>query len=215
VDHVLVLDRLREGALVAVLRAPDRVRAQRAIEVLVSAGVPGIEVTYTTPDATQVVEWARTRYGDDLLLGAGTIRNVEQVADAIGAGAEFLVAPGTDPSVVEGMLDTGAAVVAGVLTPTEVIAAIRLGVHVCKVFPASLGGPAYLKALREPFPEVRFMPTGGVGPDSVADWLHAGAFALGSGSDLASYADLVADDLAAVQAKAERMVKALAAARVV
>jgi 2-dehydro-3-deoxyphosphogluconate aldolase/(4S)-4-hydroxy-2-oxoglutarate aldolase len=101
------------------------------------------------------------------------------------------------------MLDTGATVLAGALTPSEVMATLACGVHVVKLFPASLGGPAFLKALRGPFPEVSFVPTGGVNAGNVADWLAAGAVAVGAGSDLCSPRAMATGDWAAITALAE------------
>ena len=132
----------------------------------------------------------REAHGDDVLLGAGTIRTPEHAREAADAGAEFLVSPGLDDEVIGAMLGTGATTMGGALTPTEVMRAVKLGVDVVKVFPASLGGPAYVKSLRGPFPDVPFMPTGGVNADNVADWFAAGVIAVGAGGELCSAADI-------------------------
>jgi 2-dehydro-3-deoxyphosphogluconate aldolase / (4S)-4-hydroxy-2-oxoglutarate aldolase len=205
--------RVRDAVLLGVLRAPDPASGEKAAATLVEAGIPGVEVTFSTPDAARVIAAVRHRYGRDAVVGAGTVLTAAQVRAAVDAGAEYLVSPGMDPPIVEAMLATGLTVMAGALTPTEVLAGLRLGVHLVKLFPASLGGPAYLRALRGPFPDVPFMPTGGVSTDNLADWLAAGAVALGAGGELISSADLAAGDYDAVAAKARRFAAAIEAAR--
>jgi 2-dehydro-3-deoxyphosphogluconate aldolase/(4S)-4-hydroxy-2-oxoglutarate aldolase len=182
-DH---LSALRAAGVVAVLRAPTAEKALLTVEALLAGGVTGIEITYSTPDATQVIAELKRRHGDALYLGAGTVLTARQAGDAVHAGAQFLVCPGIDAPLGRAMLETGAAVYAGALTPTEVMAVVRIGAHAVKIFPASLGGPAYLKALRGPFPDVHLMPTGGVNAHNIGAWLTAGAVAVGAGSDLCS-----------------------------
>ena len=138
---------LRAVTVVAVLRAPTAEAGIRATAALVAGGVTGIEITYSTPDAAAVIREVRAQHGDGVYLGAGTVLKSAQAAEAVEAGAEFLVSPGTEPKLAAAMLDTGAIVLSGALTPSEVMATLACGVHVVKLFPASLGGPAYLKAL--------------------------------------------------------------------
>jgi len=185
-----MLERLRDTRVVAVIRAPDADGAIAAVDALVRGGVTGIEITYSTPDVPRVLTAVRDRHGDGVLLGAGTIRTPDEAREAHAAGAEFLVSPGLDDEVVAAMLGTGATTMGGALTPTEVMRAVKLGVHVVKVFPASLGGPAYVKSLRGPFPDVPFMPTGGVSAGNVADWFAAGVIAVGAGGELCGAADI-------------------------
>jgi len=185
-----MLERLRDTRVVAVIRAPDADGAIAAVDALVRGGVTGIEITYSTPDVPRVLTAVRDRHGDGVLLGAGTIRTPDEAREAHAAGAEFLVSPGLDDEVVGAMLGTGATTMGGALTPTEVMRAVKLGVHVVKVFPASLGGPAYVKSLRGPFPDVPFMPTGGVSAGNVADWFAAGVIAVGAGGELCGAADI-------------------------
>jgi 2-dehydro-3-deoxyphosphogluconate aldolase / (4S)-4-hydroxy-2-oxoglutarate aldolase len=159
---------LEQAGILAVLRAPSAEHAVRAVDALVAGGVLGIEITYSTPDAADAIAEAARRHGDAIYLGAGTVLTAAQAHEAAEAGATFLVSPGTDEAVVAAMRGTGVAAFSGALTPSEVMAALRLGVDAVKIFPASLGGPAYLKALRGPFPDVAFMPTGGL---SATGWL--------------------------------------------
>lgn len=203
------LERLTSAGVVAVLRGPDAKRTAEAAEILVSGGITGLEVTFTTPGAEKAITAIRSRHAADVVVGAGTVCTGEQAEAAVAAGAQFLVAPGTDPELVTAMIAPGVPVIAGALTPSEVMTALRLGAHVVKLFPASLGGPAYLRALRGPFPDVPFMPAGGVTPENLGTWLDAGAVAVGAGSELASTADLAAGDHQALAAKARRFVSAL------
>jgi 2-dehydro-3-deoxyphosphogluconate aldolase/(4S)-4-hydroxy-2-oxoglutarate aldolase len=147
--------------------------------------VSGIEIAFTTPEAHRVMEDLSQDYGERILLGAGTITTAEQVERAVSADATFLVSPGCDPELVPLMQQTGLAVLPGTLTPSEVMLAQRLGLRVVKLFPGSLGGPSYLKNLLGPFPEMGFLPTGGVSLENVGEWFEAGAFAVGVGSALA------------------------------
>lgn len=203
------LDRLSATRVLAVMRAPSADAALHAADALVAGGVTGLEITYSTPDAAKVIAALADRYGARVYLGAGTITRREQAFEAAKAGAEFLVSPGTVPELVQAMQGTGRLVMSGAMTPTEVMVARGLAVDVVKIFPASLGGPGYLKALKGPFPDVVLMPTGGVSPDNVADWFAAGAIAVGAGSDLVSAADLAAGDWAAITARAEAFTAAL------
>ena len=180
-----ILKRIGDLGLVAVVRGESREAAMEVVAALVEGGVLGIEVTFTTPEAARVMRDLNEEYGDDLLLGAGTVITREQAEESAEAGATFLVSPGSDPQLLPAMLETGLLVLPGALTPTEVMVARSLGAGALKLFPGSMGGPSHLKALRGPFPDVPFIPTGGVSPDNIADWFAAGAFAVGAGSALA------------------------------
>jgi 2-dehydro-3-deoxyphosphogluconate aldolase/(4S)-4-hydroxy-2-oxoglutarate aldolase len=187
-DHRQTLERVGELGLLAVVRGDSRTAALEVVAALIEGGVLGIEITFTTPEAEQVMEDLRDEYGEHILLGAGTIEEPSQVEQAVAGGATFLVSPGCDPDLVSLMMETGLAVMPGVLTPTELMLARRLGAHVCKLFPGSAGGPSYLKALRGPFPDAVLLPTGGVSEENVRDWFAAGAFAVGAGGALAPVA---------------------------
>lgn len=207
-----VLAALRETVVVAVLRAPSARAAVSAVDALVAGGVVGIEVTYSTPDVPAVLREVRDRH-PDVVLGAGTVRTPQHAEDAVAAGAEFLVSPGTLPDLTRAMLGTGATVLSGAMTPSEVMLAVDLGVHVVKLFPSSLGGPAFLKALRAPFPDVDFCPTGGVNPANLGDWLAAGAVAVGAGGELTPATALASGDWKTVTAAAREFRAAADAVR--
>ncbi len=204
---------LRAATVVAVLRAPTADAGIRASAALIAGGVTGIEITYSTPDAAAVIRTVREQHGDAVYLGAGTVLQPAQAVEAVDAGAEFLVSPGTEPGLAAAMLDTGVTVLSGALTPSEVMATLACGVHVVKLFPASLGGPSYLKSLRGPFPHVTFVPTGGVDAGNLGDWLAAGAVAVGAGSDLCSPAAMAAGDWETITATAQRFATAARRAR--
>lgn len=179
------LEKTRELGLLAVVRGESPQAALEVVGALVEGGVLGIEITFTTPEAPLVIRDLDKEYGDDILLGAGTVITREQVDQAAEAGSTFLVSPGCDPELMPAMLETGLLVLPGVLTPSEVMLARRLGAPAVKLFPGSSGGPSYLKALLGPFPDISFVPTGGVSVGNVPDWFSAGALAVGAGSALA------------------------------
>jgi len=178
------LERLRAASVIAVLRTPDAESAVRAAEALVAGGVRAIELTFTTPGAADAIRRTRAALGDDVIVGAGTIREHGQLDAALEAGAEFLVTPHLDAELLPAMLASGRLALPGTLTLTEMAAAIAAGAEAVKLFPASAFGPSYLQALRGPFPDLQVVPTGGIGPGDVAAWLAAGAVAVGAGGEL-------------------------------
>ncbi|QIN77432.1 bifunctional 4-hydroxy-2-oxoglutarate aldolase/2-dehydro-3-deoxy-phosphogluconate aldolase [Rubrobacter marinus] len=207
-----ILKRTGDLGLVAVVRGESREAALEVVDALVEGGVLGIEITFTTPDAPLVIRDLNEKYGDDILLGAGTVITRGQAEESARAGATFLVSPGSDPELLPAMLDTGLLVLPGALTPSEVMIARRLGAQALKLFPGSLGGPSHLKALRGPFPDVPFIPTGGVSLDNIADWFAAGALAVGAGGALVP-SSLGGRDRGEVVETARRFAEAVRAAR--
>jgi 2-dehydro-3-deoxyphosphogluconate aldolase/(4S)-4-hydroxy-2-oxoglutarate aldolase len=178
------LSRIQAIGLLAVIRGPSPELTLKMVDALIKGGVTGIEITYTTPNAAEVVKSLDEKFGDGILLGMGTLTKPGQAQEAQAAGARFLVSPHCEPSLAEAMVDTGLPVMIGALTPSEVVQAVSLGSDIIKIFPGSLGGPGYLKALRGPFPDIKMMPTGGVDINNVAAWFVAGAIAVGAGSAL-------------------------------
>ena len=179
-----VLDRLRAHGIVAVIRAGSADSAVRCALALAAGGVGGLEITYTTPGAAIAVKALRSEFGAEVAVGAGTLTTESQVEEAAAAGAEFLVSPGIRPSLASAMTGTGLATLMGVLTPSEVLLAQEHGTDAVKIFPGSLGGPAFLSALRGPFPALRAIPTGGVDSTNLVAWFRAGAWAVGIGGEL-------------------------------
>ena len=206
------LERVKELGLLAVVRGESREAAVEVSDALIEGGVLGIEVTFTTPEADLAIRDLGQKHGDSILLGAGTVTTREQVERAAEAGSTFLVSPGTDPDLMPVMHETGILVLPGALTPSEVMLAGRLGAQAVKLFPGSSGGPSYLKALSGPFPDVQFIPTGGVSLGNIADWFAAGAVAVGAGSALAP-SSLSGRDRGEVIETASRFAEAVRAAR--
>jgi len=204
------LNALHSRRVVAVVRAPSPKLALETASVLIDNGITGIEITFTTPDAAVAIERCIERHGDEALIGAGTVLTTENVTAAADAGAQFLVSPGTDADLTNTMVDTGLLTMTGTLSPSEIMTAMKHGAHVMKVFPGSLGGPAYLGALKGPFPDLKFMPTGGVSDTNLGQWFDQGAFAVGAGSDLVPSRALAVGNFDEIAARAKAYVKALA-----
>ena len=183
-DKSAILKRLEEIGLVAVIRGPSPELTVKMVQALVTGGVTGIEITYSTPNAEEVVQLLDKTFGEQIVLGMGTLTEPKQAASAKAAGAKFLVSPITEQSLAQAMIGTGLAVMIGALTPSEVFQAYTLGSDVVKIFPGSLTGPGYIKALKGPFPYIRMMPTGGVSAENVGEWFAAGVFGVGAGSEL-------------------------------
>jgi 2-dehydro-3-deoxyphosphogluconate aldolase/(4S)-4-hydroxy-2-oxoglutarate aldolase len=177
------IDVVRDARLVAIVRGTSPEAALATVLTLAAEGLRLIEVSLTTPGATTVIARARKEVGPGVLIGAGTVLTGAEADQVSQAGAEFVVTPGLGPGVTVSV-EHGLPVLAGALTPSEVIAATETGAVGVKLFPASSGGPAYLRALRDPFPNVPFVPVGGVDAETAAAFLAAGAVAVGVGSPL-------------------------------
>jgi 2-dehydro-3-deoxyphosphogluconate aldolase/(4S)-4-hydroxy-2-oxoglutarate aldolase len=191
--------------VLAILRSSTAEHFVAAAEVIADAGVLAVEFTLTTPGALTALRELRGRR-PDLLAGAGTVLSPEDARQAVEAGAQFLVAPCTRPDTLAAAATLGVPMIPGAFTPTEVATALDHGAEVVKLFPASLG-PSYLRALRAPLPNARLLPTGGVDIETVADFLAAGAFAVGLGSPLTADT-LETGDLQTLAQRARRAVTA-------
>ncbi len=179
-----LLDLLRTRRLVAIVRGSDPEASLRTVLTLVEAGVELVEVSLSGRDALEVITRARAELGPAAPLGAGTVLTADQARAAQRAGADFAVTPGLGEGVVEAH-SIGLPTLVGALTPSEIIAAVRSGASAVKIFPASsLGGSDYLRALRGPFPDLPFVPVGGVDAEAARRYLAAGAAAVGVGSPL-------------------------------
>ena len=178
-----LLTGLRDNRLLAIIRGSDPDACFNTAMTLIEAGITILEVSFTTTDAPKVISRIVEASLGRAVLGAGTVLTSGQVRDAHDAGAQFIVTPCLAPST-GAALSLGLPLLVGALTPAEVFAAAREGATAVKLFPASVGGPAYLKALRDPFPDINFVPVGGVCAESVTDYLQAGALAVGAGSPL-------------------------------
>ena len=178
------VDALRAQRLVAIVRGADPAAATRTVLTLAGEGVGLVEVSMTTPAALDVISRARRELGTETSVGAGTVIAAQDADRAADAGADFVVTPAIVPALGRAA-ERGLPLLAGALTPTEVVAAAaQAGVVAVKLFPASLGGPRYLRALLDPFPSAALVPVGGVDADAACDYLAAGAVAVGVGSPL-------------------------------
>jgi 2-dehydro-3-deoxyphosphogluconate aldolase / (4S)-4-hydroxy-2-oxoglutarate aldolase len=209
----VVLEKVKQLGLLAVIRGPSVDLTVQMVGALIKGGVLGIEITYSTPNAEEVVKTLAAQYGDQIVLGMGTLTKPEQAESAIKAGANYLVSPISEPVLIKTMVDTGLLTMAGALTPTEVYQVYSLGTDVVKIFPGSLGGPAYIKALKGPFPYIPMMPTGGVSANNVADWFKAGVVAVGAGSELCPPELAKAGRFAEITQKAAEFVKIIQSSR--
>jgi 2-dehydro-3-deoxyphosphogluconate aldolase/(4S)-4-hydroxy-2-oxoglutarate aldolase len=177
------------GRVVAIGRNLDPEGALRIGQVLADTGVPAFEVTLQGDGAFDAIRALRSGLGERLLIGAGTVLDIEGADAAVGAGATFLVMPVTDVEVIAWGAERGVPVFPGALSPTEVLTAWRAGASAIKLFPASVGGAALLRELHGPFPDIPLMPTGGVTADNARSLIDAGAVAVGVGSWLAGAPD--------------------------
>ena len=207
---------LRAARLIPVLRYQDADTALYAAQVALRAGCRGIELTWTIPGVLDVLRSLRAeaeRAGQtNVLIGVGTVLDAEQARSALEAGADFLVAPGVVPALVELAGAAGALSMLGAFTPTEIIAAKAAGADVVKIFPADTGGPGHLAAVKAVFPDTLFCPTGGVTRENMAAYYRAGADIVGMGSNLFDKARLAARDTEALVASLQATLKDAAAA---
>jgi 2-dehydro-3-deoxyphosphogluconate aldolase/(4S)-4-hydroxy-2-oxoglutarate aldolase len=178
------LKRILDGGVIAVVRAPSGAELVPVVQALADGGVTAVEITFTVPNALEVIGEVRQSLGDRVVLGAGTVLDPETARAALLAGAEYIVSPALNLDVIRLCRRYGKAVMPGAFTPTEVLTAWENGADIVKIFPADVGGPSYLKSLRGPFPQVRVMPTGGVDLTTAEAFLRAGACCLGVGSQL-------------------------------
>jgi 2-dehydro-3-deoxyphosphogluconate aldolase/(4S)-4-hydroxy-2-oxoglutarate aldolase len=180
-----VMQWIRTLGVIPVVRAASADEAMRAVEAIKEGGVSILEITLTVPGALGIIETLSARYGRDVLVGAGTVLDAVTARHAILSGAQFVVSPALDLEMITCCRTYAIAVMAGALTPSEVLQAWKGGADFVKVFPASaMGGAAYIKSLKAPLPQIEMVPTGGVSLKTAADFIRAGASALGVGADL-------------------------------
>lgn len=177
-------ERVLGGGIVAIIRAPSGEQLVRVARTLFEAGIDVQEVTLTVPDALEVIAGVRRELGDRILLGAGSVLDPESARAALLAGAEFIVSPTVNADVIRMCRRYDKLVMPGAFTPTEVLTAWEAGADFVKIFPADIGGPAHLKALHGPLPQIRLLPTGGVDLNTLRGFVEAGAAAVGLGSAL-------------------------------
>ena len=203
-DKQQVMDGIKECGIVAVVRGKSDDLVLKAVRAALDGGVNVIEITFTVPNALEIIRRLASEIGDDVILGAGTVLTPEAAANAVEAGARFIVSPSTHPAVIEAAKSAGVASCPGALTPTEVITAWQAGADVIKIFPANVMGSKYLKDLHGPFPDIPFMPTGGVNLETAREYLANGAVALGVGGDLINAQLMESGDFEEITGRARR-----------
>jgi 2-dehydro-3-deoxyphosphogluconate aldolase/(4S)-4-hydroxy-2-oxoglutarate aldolase len=209
-----VIKRIAEVGIIPVVRAESAEVAMRAIDAIKEGGVSIIEITMTVPGAIRVIEGVASRYGHDVTLGAGTVLDQETARACIMAGAQFIVSPVLDLGTISCCRRYSIAVMPGALTPTEVVTAWAAGADFVKVFPAgAMGGASYIKALKAPLPQIELVPTGGVSLETAADFIKAGATALGVGADLVDTKRLHQGDAHLISERARRFAEIVKEAR--
>jgi 2-dehydro-3-deoxyphosphogluconate aldolase/(4S)-4-hydroxy-2-oxoglutarate aldolase len=200
------LQQVLDAGIVAVVRAPDPTHLVEVIRALADGGVTVAEVTFTVPNALDVLKQARRELPSSVLLGAGTVLDPETARAAILAGAEFIVSPTLNLDVIRLCNRYDKLVTPGAFTPTEILTAWEAGADIVKVFPADNLGPAFFKAMRGPLPQIRLMPTGGVDLTTAADFLRVGACCLGVGSQLVEPKAVASRDFARLRDLARQYV---------
>jgi 2-dehydro-3-deoxyphosphogluconate aldolase / (4S)-4-hydroxy-2-oxoglutarate aldolase len=213
-EKVWVLRRIEEVGIVPVVRASSSAEAVAVADVIREGGIPILEITMTVPGAIAVIAELSKRYGDEVLVGAGTVLDPETARSCIAAGAQFIVSPALNIQTIELCKLQRIAVFPGALTPTEVVTAWDAGADAVKVFPCSaMGGASYLRSLKAPLPEVKLVPTGGVSLTTAKDFIAAGAWAIGVGADLVNTKAIKSGDRESVVAAARSYVAAVREAR--
>jgi len=209
-----VRNKIVEIGIVPVVRAASAEQAMQAAVAVCAGGIPIVEITMTVPGAIDVITHLAKSMGNDVLIGAGTVLDAEAAERCIDAGADFLVSPGFDLATVQFAKQQGKLIMAGALTPTEVITAWKAGSDFVKIFPCgTVGGAKYIKALKAPLPQVPMVPTGGVNLETAADFIRAGADALGIGGELVSAAACKSGNLSVVTEAARLYVDIVQEAR--
>jgi 2-dehydro-3-deoxyphosphogluconate aldolase/(4S)-4-hydroxy-2-oxoglutarate aldolase len=200
--------------IVPVVRATSAEHAIQAIEAIRAGGILVAEITMTVPGAIRALEKLADRFGDAMLLGAGTVLDAETARASILAGAEFLVSPNLRQATIEMAKRYSKSVFPGALTPTEILTAWEAGADAVKVFPCgSVGGAKYIKSLKGPYPQIETIPTGGVSLETIGDFFKAGACAVGIGAELVDATLMKEGRFDAIEERASRFLAAAAAAR--
>ena len=204
---------IERTGLIAIVRLDSPAALVQAAKAIAAGGVSVIEFTLTTPGALRTIEEAAKELGGEALIGAGTVLDAESARAAILAGAEFIVAPTLNLDVINMCHRYDKVVIPGAYTPTEILSAWEHGADFVKVFPAEIGGPAYLKAVRAPLPYVKLIPVGGVSVETAGAFIRAGAAALGVGSNLVDRKAVAEGRFAQLTAVAQALSQAVAEAR--
>jgi 2-dehydro-3-deoxyphosphogluconate aldolase/(4S)-4-hydroxy-2-oxoglutarate aldolase len=211
IAKIEVLGKIVASGLVAVIRAESHDQAERIAEACAQGGVAALEITYTVPGATSVIEHLAKKFSAHILLGAGTVLDPETARIAILGGAQFVVSPSVNPNTARLCNRYQVPYLPGAATIGEVVEAMECGADIVKIFPGEILGPAFVKAVKGPLPQASLMPTGGVTLDNVAEWIKAGSVAVGVGGNLTAGAKT--GDFATITRLAQQFVEKIKEAR--
>lgn len=212
-DKQANIQRVLEAGVIAIVRLDSAAQLGQVARAIKAGGADVIEFTMTTPGALDIIASSARGFGDEVLLGAGTVLDAETARAAILAGAKFIVSPTLNAATVELCHRYSVIAVPGTLTPTEILTAWEWGADLVKVFPASIGGPDYIKGVLAPLPQVRLVPTGGVDVDNAADYIRAGAAAVAVGGSLVDKKLVAAGDFGTLTETARKLVAVVRQAR--
>lgn len=207
----MVIEQLAAAPIVPILRKVPYEKSASIVKALIDGGVTSIEVTMESEKAAEIIAETIDAYGAQVLVGAGTVLNVEDCQRAIEAGAQFIVTPALDEDVVAYAAEQGVPIIPGVFTPAEMLRAVKLGAEAIKLFPASVLGPAFIKDVKGPLSHIPIMATGGITADTATDYLKAGAVAVGTGSALLKKDLIAANDWDGLKKETEKWLQAVQA----
>jgi 2-dehydro-3-deoxyphosphogluconate aldolase/(4S)-4-hydroxy-2-oxoglutarate aldolase len=207
------LQQIADAGVIAVIRAPSKDVLVDIAQALIAGGVPSIEVTMSTPDAIAGIEMLAKKFGEQAVIGVGTVLDAKTANDAIAAGSQFVVSPMFDETIVDATKKADKIAIPGAFTVTEIMRAWLFGADVVKVFPSTSLGPAYFKDVLAPLPQLKLTPTGGVDVKNAGAWIRAGAVFVGAGSALVSKEAMAKKDWNSIETNARAFVAAIHAAR--
>lgn len=212
-DKDTTLAHLLNPGVIAIIRTTTSDDLLPAVEAMITGGLRAVEVTMTTPGALESIRKAAARFGNRAAIGVGTVISAAMAHEAIASGAQFVVTPITKQEIIDACNASGIPIACGAYTPTEALLAHEGGADLIKIFPAEIGGAPYIKAIKAPLPQLQLVPTGGVTPENIAQFIRAGASAVGVGSNLVNAKILASRDWAAIEQISARYVTAISAAR--
>ncbi|PTI30411.1 bifunctional 2-keto-4-hydroxyglutarate aldolase/2-keto-3-deoxy-6-phosphogluconate aldolase [Mammaliicoccus vitulinus] len=202
-----ILNKLHENYLVAVVRGNDEEQTKKIIDEIIKGGFKNIEITFTVPNAEDVINKVHKEYGDDIVLGAGTVLDVTTAQIAINKGAQYIVSPHLDISISKLCNVYSIPYLPGCSSATEIVEALRYGSDLIKLFPGGQLGSAFIKDIKGPIPNVELMPSGGVNLDNISDWIGKGSFAVGIGGDLTK--EFNGENYEVISEKARKYIEAI------
>ncbi|MCD8860324.1 2-dehydro-3-deoxyphosphogluconate aldolase [Mammaliicoccus sciuri] len=202
-----ILNQLHENYLVAVVRGNDEDETKKIVDEIIEGGFKNIEITFTVPNAEEVINQVHKQYGDDIVLGAGTVLDAATAQIAINKGAQYIVSPHLDTNISKLCNIYSIPYLPGCSSATEIIEALRYGSDLIKLFPGGQLGAGFIKDIKGPVPNVELMPSGGVNLDNISDWIEKGSFAVGIGGDLTK--EFTGNNFEVISEKAQKYVEAV------